>query len=412
MNSTLSADLFNPKPIEEPVRQNSDEYKVSYKNGKGGIYRSVIRFVPWYVDPNNSIKQKQVGWVVNPITNKGMYVDDPRTVGQRSDIIDMYFKLRNTGRPDCVEYAKNNLSVKTQYAALVQIIEDEQAPDLVNKILVWKFGKTIYDKIYAENHPVRGEGLTPYNPFNGRFFSIICTAQSGFNNLDQSGFFDWRDPNQNLMPTGLRFVNTRTNSWEILSQNSDLELFKSYLVANTPDFGKYDYHPWTAEQDEHVRECLLVAANYLQNGALQVQSTQAIVTNNSPIFPGSVQAVPVQESVPMQQAPGVTPPQMMQQTPPTNYYPQQQAPQMQQQPVHPTPQPMPAAPIMSGPVSNNPIPPGMHPATISSSPMFNVDANRPIVSGVDIPSVEPAVAPPVSTPPQGLGNIDDILSQL
>ena len=56
--STNFNDLFNPGGINAPVVRNSDEYKVSYKDGKGGIYESVVRFVPYVNDPAKSLMAK------------------------------------------------------------------------------------------------------------------------------------------------------------------------------------------------------------------------------------------------------------------------------------------------------------------------------------------------------------------
>ena len=100
MANTDLSKLFNPQAgvAEAPQSvRNTDEYKVSFKDGKGGIYESVIRFVPWYANPEKSIIAKTVSYVKNPITQQGVYVDDPRTVGSFSPIIDMFFKFYNSG---------------------------------------------------------------------------------------------------------------------------------------------------------------------------------------------------------------------------------------------------------------------------------------------------------------------------
>ena len=367
MNNNL-ASLFQPKGIEEPTQQNTEEYRVSFKNGKGGIYRSIIRFIPFFANPDKSVMSKIVAWVVNPTTGRGIYVDDPRSVGQYSPITDMFFKFRNTNRPDFVEYGKKNLSTKQQYAALVQIIQDEQHPELQGQIKVWRFGKTIYDKLYAEMHPAMGEGVVPYHPIYGRYFSIVCTSQSGFNNFDQSGFFDLKDKQQRHLPTGILWLNPQTNKMEPVTENTDQQAVYDYLAANSPDLGKYDYHPWTSEQQEHVEAALSIAANYLQTGTIQ-QNLQTVVTNNNPVFPGSVQAV---------QTPSVTP------------------------------TPTVAPPVTSVPNLGGSLNMG---TDLNGGPTIPTPGN-PMVSGIDIPNVEPATAPISTMPPQGLGNIDDILSQL
>ena len=91
-----SRDLFSPIGVKKEEKQNTEQYKVSFKDGKNGVYRSVIRFIPNYADPSRCTMIKSVYWVKNPITQKGMYVDDPRSVGQHSPVAEMYSNLYNT----------------------------------------------------------------------------------------------------------------------------------------------------------------------------------------------------------------------------------------------------------------------------------------------------------------------------
>ena len=377
------AGLFSPKGIEENTQQNTEEYKVNFKNGKGGIYRSVIRFVPWYANPDKSVMNKIVSWVVNPTTGRGMYVDDPRTVGQYSVTTDMFFKFRNTGKNDFVDFAKKHFTSKQQYAALVQIIQDEQRPELQGQIKVWRFGKTIYDKLYSEEHPAMGEGVIPYNPIYGRYFSIVCTSQSGFNNFDQSGFFDLKDDMQRVKPSGMLYKNPATGNFEVVTESTDQQAVYDFLVNNSPDLGKYDYHPWTAEQQEHVDAVMQIAANYLQTGTIQQQSMQTIATNNQPVFPGSVQAVQMNSGNP--------------QTPGFNSQPQSM------------PNIPPVPPVVGAPQMGVGLNMGN---TLGGTPIQPQPTGSPQINGIEIPKVEPSVVQAPTNPAGGIGNIDDILANL
>ena len=67
--------LFNPKGVTDQTQKgNTEVYKVSYKEGKNGVYRSIIRFIPNFADPSKNIMSKNVSFVKNPITQKAMYV--------------------------------------------------------------------------------------------------------------------------------------------------------------------------------------------------------------------------------------------------------------------------------------------------------------------------------------------------
>lgn len=380
MANTDLSKLFNPQAgvVENPQSvRNSDEYKVSFKDGKGGIYESVIRFVPWYANPEKSIIAKTVSYVKNPITQQGVYVDDPRTVGSFSPIIDMFFKFYNSGNAQFKEFGKKYLSSKTQYAALVQIIKDVQHPELVGKIKVFKFGQKLYEKINAEMHPAMGQGINPIHPIYGRYFYLKCTSQSGFNNFDQSYFFDNKNAQNQVLPMGIWYMDPATGNMEVVTESSDQQVVADYLAANTPDFSRYDYTPWTADQEKHINDTLKIMADYLQTGTLQsnlqavntpVAPAAGMTSTATPVFPGATMPTPAP-------APAFTP--------------------------------QPAAP--SGP-SMGAFNMG---ATLSGTPAPTPNPQSAVI-GVDIPTVEPVSAPTagVTTLGGSIGNIDDVIANL
>lgn len=379
MSSVNLASLFNPKSaVLESTNQApsaTDEYRVSFKEGKGGIYTSVIRFVPWYANPERSVIAKYINWVQNPITQHGMYVDDPKTIGQPSPVVDMFFKFYNSGNAEFQAFGKKYLSSKTQYAALVQIIQDEQHPELVGQIKVFRFGKKLYDKLVAEEHPAMGQGFNPFHPIYGRQFYLKCTSQSGFNNFDQSYFFDVKNNQNQVVPSGIYYINHVTGNMECCTENSNQQAVADYLAANSPDLAKYDYVPWSSETETFVNEVLKICADYLQSGRLQ-SNLQAVNTaesarptmpvNNNPVFPGATM------------------------------------PNAQQN-------------IQSGHTMAQPTAGSfnMGQTTLAGAPS-PVSIGQPSITGVDIPTVEPSIAPTggVTTLGGSIGNIDDVIANL
>lgn len=408
--STIT-DLFNPMGVNEKEQKNSDIYRVNFKEGKGNIYKSVVRFVPWYVDPRTNIMKKYVSYVKNPISNMGMYVDDPKSLDDNASAVspvnDMYWKLINTKVATYEDIAKKYLSSKLQYASLVQIMQDEQHPELVGKIKVFVYGKKVWEKLYAEEHPAVGEGINPFHPVYGRKFSIVCTSQSNFNNFDQSMFYDER-VNGSISPSGLWYIDPATNQYAVVNENTNQEVLFNYLAANSPDLSKYAAQPWSEQQTSFVNEVLEIVQNYITTGSFakpgQIAMQQSInaingnggtfanpmgmAVNSNPVFPGATvqpMAVPQQS-----QFPGVAQPQFPSAIPQQPVVPQ---PSVTPQPVVPQPIAMPQ--------------PSVVPQTVVPQPM---------VSGVEPPVVTPqATAPQADNKPQvqtvGV-NVDDILSQL
>lgn len=279
------ASLFNPKGAE-PVQSMrlSDEYKVSYRDGKSGVYRSVIRFIPFWANPDKSIMQKLVTYVKDPITQKGVYVDDPRSIGSPSPVNDMYWKMQNTKNVTFMNFAKDCFSTRNQYASLVQIIKDEQHPDLVGQIKVFRYGKKLWDKLYQEEHPQIGQGSNPFHPTLGRYFSITCVAQSQFNNFDQSQFVGQSGG------CPMWFKNPKTDKFENVTDDIDQNVLLEYLKTSSPDLNAYSYKPWTVEQQQQVDTVLALAANYLQNGTIQ-QNLGTVATPQADAPVGTANAV-------------------------------------------------------------------------------------------------------------------------
>lgn len=366
-------DLFNPTGATVDAPKNTDIYKVSYKDSKSGVYNSVIRFIPFYANPQKSIMKKYTSWVKNPLTQKGMYIDDPRCVGQSSPVVELFFELKKTGIATYVDYAKNYLSSKMSCASLVQIIKDEQHPELEGQIKVFVYGKTIWDKLYYEEFPqIPGQvGTNPFDPFRGRYFAISCCKNAEFNNFDNSQFFDNKDAQGNILPSGIWYLNPETQKMDVAADGMNRQYLVDYLTANSPDLNKYDFQPWSEEQTKHASETCAIIRNFMTTGQLQNPNATTAQTAM-----GVLQGAPSQSPVSF---PGATV-QPVAQTPAA-------------QPAHAMPAPQPTT---GGFVPVQPSAPVM-----GTSPMMP-------------PSVTPSAAvhnEPVNTAAAGV-NMDDILNQL
>lgn len=292
--------LFNPVGVQAvQTVKNSEVYKVSYKNGINGVYKSIIRFVPFPQNTTKCVMSKYVTWLTNPTTGQGQSIDDPKSIGQFSPATDLFFQLWNTKDPFWQKYAREHISTREQYASIIQIIQDEQHPELVGQFKVFLYGKTIHDKLYAEEHPTAGVGINPFHPIYGRYFSIVCESKKNYNNFDKCMFFDNKDNTGKNLPCGLWYINPATNKMEYVTEQSDQQAVFEYLNTNCPDLNKYDYHPWTAEQEQYVTDVLTMIRQYFQTGVAQsasqatyqsnmqvVNTPSGITMNANPVFPG------------------------------------------------------------------------------------------------------------------------------
>lgn len=239
--------LFHPQvEMGDSTSKGIAEYNPTADKGQGGVYKSVIRFIPWWENPNNSIFEKWVCWLVDPITDKGRYVDCPSSVGKPSPLQDMFFKLRKS---ESVQEQKKAeiFSRRHNFTALIQVIKDEQNKELEGKIMVWKFGKKVWDKINAEKKPVIGDPHEPFDLLDGKAFAVVVTKVAGFNNYDQSRFLDKKIPLIIMNGDKLQPINDKTPK----------ETVFSYLKENSPDLNKYAFKDWDQETHNYVNQVIL-----------------------------------------------------------------------------------------------------------------------------------------------------------
>jgi len=267
--------LFHPK-VEisgEKASKNADEYQPSADKGQNGVYKSIIRFVSWWQDPQHSIADKWVCWLVDPVTNRGRMVDCPSSIGQPSTLQDMFFKLRKS--ESIQEQKKSEIfSRKHQYAAIIQVIKDDQNKEAEGKLLVYKFGKKVWEKIEAEKKPVYGEPHEPFDLLDGKAFALVISKVSGFNNYDQSKFLDKKIPllipnaEEKLIP-----INERTQREEVYN----------FLKTGTPDLSKYIFKPWDQEMHDYVNQVIVAVTGQVpSSGYASVRNAVNSPTESTP----------------------------------------------------------------------------------------------------------------------------------
>ena len=129
------------------------------KDGKVG--QSAIEKITHYVD----IKQPKElsGWF-----------DSPKNFpGEKCALTDLYYTMQNSKNAILIEKSKQ-LKYSKKYYSYVLVIEDEQQPELVGKILIFQYGKTIKDKIMAEkNGEISGVGCNVFDLKAGKDFVLV-----------------------------------------------------------------------------------------------------------------------------------------------------------------------------------------------------------------------------------------------
>lgn len=245
---------------------NPMEYKVSYKNGKDNVYTSLIRFVVNPRDPKNSIISKEVTWLKDPSTQRSRPVDNPKSINADYNPINaLFWHYYSSKDATTMENIKKYIKTSTQHASIIQIIQDNQRPELNGKFMIFRYGKKIQDMIDAENAGNSYlEGRDPFNPFTGRCFLITCCEQGGNNNYDQSRFIDFQN-NGLMYDSGKKDASGAPVMFSATPDTPGIQQFLyNYMIEKTPVLEEYAYKPWDSATEDYVTQVLQNIANSME----------------------------------------------------------------------------------------------------------------------------------------------------
>lgn len=160
---------FDPTSLDafqEPVNTNSFDaniYKtnpVKLSKSEDGHYRAKIRVIYNPFNPQQSIV-KQESYFIQDFEGS-LLVRSKLSKGDREcPIFKAWKKLWYSNDEQKKEWAKKMFDKTQSQWCLVQILEDENQPELVGKILAWKLPKTIFTKMSAKMNPSAESKKTP-----------------------------------------------------------------------------------------------------------------------------------------------------------------------------------------------------------------------------------------------------------
>jgi hypothetical protein len=281
--------LSNEDFIEKNESRESDFYKTNAKDGKDNTYKALVRFIPFWKNPKKSKIRKYSYWLVDPLTNDGFSVDCPSTVGQKSVLQDIFWKLKKSESVAEQKLAEN-FKRRENFYALVQILDDKQRPELKGKIKIFKYGVKLDKIIRQEIEPEYGSPRNPWDAIKGRPMLLYVTLQSGFNNFDSSKFVD--------IANGECLVNGKPLSANPTQQ--EMGEFFEYLKANSPDLSKYDYQEWDDETRKKVNDVIskTVPKMRTSDSVMNATASENISLDSEPSSnKGSMSSSPVNDEV-------------------------------------------------------------------------------------------------------------------
>ena len=164
---------------EAKTTNNDGIYRVDLskcKDKKRG-WRSVVRFLP-NLTQEGKIGQSAVEKITHYVDIKNQkelsgWFDSPKNFNEKCPLTDLYYTMQNSKNAILIEKSKQ-LKYSKKYYSYVLVVEDEQQPELVGKILIFQYGKTIKDKIYAEkNGEISGVPCNVFDLSAGKDFVLV-----------------------------------------------------------------------------------------------------------------------------------------------------------------------------------------------------------------------------------------------
>jgi hypothetical protein len=248
---------------EQKTTTNNDGiYRVDLskcKDKKKG-WRSVVRFLP------NLTKQGKVGEsaidkithfvdIKNPRELSGWF-DSPKNFNEKCALTDLYYTMQNSKNAILIEKSKQ-LKYSKKYYSYVLVLEDEQQPENVGKIMIFQYGKTIKDKIMAEkNGEISGVPCNVFDLAAGKDFVLVVkeiqTGDETYPDYKMSMF----KPEATSLPIYFKekgaFKNAPLNDGKI--DPSVQGKIKDFLLDRDHDLEEYSPKSLTEEQQAKITE--------------------------------------------------------------------------------------------------------------------------------------------------------------
>jgi len=232
--------LDNESFVKDEKKGEGDDllYKPYPENGKDGVYKSLIRFLPNVANPKKSKIHQYYVWLKDPSDSSNMKALCPSTVGKKSILKDLFWKLKNSPSAKDQDLARA-FSRKEDYYSLIQVVKDSNRPELEGKIMVFKFGRKVNDMIEQQIKPEYGNPSNPYDLFEGKNFGLHVRKVGEWNNYDLCQFVGDKMP---ISVDGETIEKTEEGRNKVVD----------YLKTGPQDLEKYDYKDWTDEERDRI----------------------------------------------------------------------------------------------------------------------------------------------------------------
>ena len=189
-NNSLDKLLARVAKDESPAEKKSykDDRQFKAQVDKSGNGYAVLRFLPapegeelpWARVWNHAFQGPTGLWYIeNSLT----------TLNQKDPVSEHNTQLWNSGIESDKEIARKQKR-KLQYYSNILVITDSSNPQNEGKVMLYKYGKKIFDKLMEAMQPAfeDEQPINPFDPFEGANFKLKIRKVDGYWNYDKSEF--------------------------------------------------------------------------------------------------------------------------------------------------------------------------------------------------------------------------------
>ena len=219
LDSLFSAGGINDKVeflSDRSAKNNDGIYRIDMdkvKDKKKG-WRSVVRLLP-YLTKDGQVGQSAIEKITHYVDIKnnkelsGWFDSAKNFPGEKCPLSDLYYQMINSKNAILMEKAKQ-LKYSKKYYSYCLILEDEQQPELVGKIMVLQYGKQIREKIIAEmNGDISGEKCNVFDLAVGKDLTLIVKETGG-----DDSYPDYNNSAFKPNPSSISIFNAETKKFK------------------------------------------------------------------------------------------------------------------------------------------------------------------------------------------------------
>jgi hypothetical protein len=230
----------------------------------GGVYKSVIRFIPNLRNQAESKYTKYSAKIWNPVARRSIVVDCPSNENKPSVLWTLSTVLGRLYKeePTIVKEINENFSRWYTHHSYVYVSKDPTVPANDGKIKIFKYRAQINDLIEHQLNPEEDglvDGVSSVNPFHllhGKdFLCVVGKKTKTWRDWTKCKFMDETQP--------FRF-NIKGTEVVMKDDPGAIQLLQQFFDKTAPSLDEYKHVSWTDDTYKQVAEALKAAIPYKQ----------------------------------------------------------------------------------------------------------------------------------------------------